>query len=322
MTLFLTEDDVTELLGREDATRCVEESLRHLADGVAFNEPRHRTILADLTVNVMWSVVPPQGVLGVKAYPVARGPRGTGPVPTVLLHDFGSGELLAVIEGQMLGQLRTGAASAVATKALARQDAEILTVFGTGFQAAGQVLAIAPVLPNLKRVRIVGRDPVRGAAFAMKMQNILGVKVGLAEPIVAAQDADVIVTATRATEPVLLGEWVSPGVHINAVGSNQAINSEVDRGLLEKSALIIVDDKKVASIDCGDLLANDWDFETAVTLGDVLTGRCRGRVNDADVTLFESQGLAIWDIACAQLVYSRAIAAGRGLLLDAVPARK
>jgi len=315
MALFLNENDVAQLLDLDEAIGQVDKSLRQLSDGVAFNEPRHRMTHPDTWLNVMWAATPLERVVGFKAYPVARGPQSIGPVPTAVLHDWVTGELLAIMEAHTLGQLRTGAASAVATRALARGDASVLTIFGTGFQALGQARALARVLPALELVKVVGRNPARAQEFVARLERELQVPVEVDSAETASREADVVVTATRAKDPVVFGDWIAAGTHVNAIGSNQASNREVDAHLLRRAAVIAVDDTEAARSDCGDLTANGVGIGRAIPLGHVLTGRACGRMAAEDVTVFASQGLALWDVACAALVYSKAVEAGSGLRL-------
>lgn len=312
MTLYLHDDDVSELLSLQDAITRVDEAFRLLSDGSAVNAVRRRTEFGPVTINVMWAAAPSLGVLGVKEYPVVRADVTQGAVLTLLLHSFATGELLAVVKADRLGQLRTGAASAVATRVLARPDSQTLAVYGCGFQAETQVLAQAAVLPALRAVRVVGRNVQRRDEFVARIRRALDIDVATALPQEAAESADVIVTATGSTEPVLNGEWVAAGTHINAVGSNVAAKREIDRSLLDRVAVLAVDDRNVAAEECGDLLANHWDQTGVVALGDVLTGRTSGRSTHHDITLFESQGLALQDVCCAALVHGRAVQRGMG----------
>jgi ornithine cyclodeaminase/alanine dehydrogenase len=312
VTLYLDDEDVSSLLSLQDAIGCVDRAFRLLSDGGAVNEVRHRTHASTVSLNVMWSIVPADGVLGVKAYPVVRTDVTQGAVLTLLLYSSATGKLLAVVKADRLGQLRTGAASAVATRALAPPESEVLALYGTGFQAETQVLALAAVMPALRSVRVVGRDPARRDEFVRRMRGRVPAEVRGVEPNQAPHGADVVVTATGSADPVLLGDWVRPGTHVNCVGSNVAMKREVDRVLLERAALIVVDDRDVAARECGDLLANGWGQDGVVGLGDVLTRVTAGRAQADDITVFESQGLAVQDVVCAALVYSRAMETGRG----------
>lgn len=309
MIRYIDDETVLGLLPPADAESGVDSAFRALADGTAVNAVRQRSSAGDATVNVMWAMAPAQGVLGVKEYVVVGDGSGRGTTLTLVLNDITTGALLAVLRADALGRLRTAAASVVATRALGRRDASVLAVFGTGFQAEGQLEALAHALPDLARIDVVGRDPARRDAFVARMRERVPAEIAVTDARTAAARADVIVTATGAAEPVLLGEWVRPGTHVVAVGSNNPAHREVDRMLLERCTIITVDDREVAAAECGDLIANSWDPDGVATLGEVLTGRAPGRRDARDITLFESQGLALQDVICAATVYRRAVAA-------------
>jgi alanine dehydrogenase len=316
MMLYLDDDDVSALFSIGDAIDGVDRCFRLLADGTAVNAVRRRSAANGTTLNVMWALAPTEGVLGVKEYPVVRSDVTQGAVLTLLLHAMDTGRLLAVLAADRLGQLRTGAASAVATRALARKDSETLALFGSGFQAESQALALAQVMPELRRVLVVGRDAAKRDRFAQRLRAALDIEVIGSPAQEAAERADVVVTATGSTEPVLLGQWLRPGTHVDAVGSNVASKREVDREVLARAARIVVDDYEVAANECGDLIANDWDQSQVVSLGDVLTGRAAGRSNADEITVGESQGLALQDVVCAGVIYERAVERGVGAVLS------
>lgn len=311
--LYLNNDDVSALLSINEAVECVERSFRLLSKGRAVNAVRRRSTAGGATLNVMWALAPTEGVLGVKEYPVVRSDVTQGVMLTLVLHAMDTGRLLAVLEADRLGQLRTGAASAVATKTLAREDSHTLCLFGSGFQAESQALALAQVMPQLRRIFVVARDAVKRDHFAQQLQTTLDLPVTGSHAQPAAQCADVIVTATGSPAPVLHGQWLRPGTHINAVGSNVATKREIDRQVLQRAARIVVDDYQVAAKECGDLIANHWNKSNVISLGDVLTDQATGRSTADDITVFESQGLAIQDVVCAGAIYKRAIERGVGL---------
>lgn len=299
MIKYLDDDDINELLSQADALREVEKAFCLLADGRATNAPRQRSGMDNMVLNIMWALAPTEGVAGVKSYPIVQSDVTRGAVLTLLMYSFSSGDLLAVIKADRLGQLRTGAASALAARELARPDSKVLSIFGAGFQALTQVLAQAEVLPNLERVLVVGRDVGRRQLFIDHLRKLLRIDVRAADPETAARSADVITTATGSTEPVLVGSWLQPGTHLNAVGSNSAGKREIDRMVLERAGLIVTDDIAVAAVDGGDFIVNDWDQSSLRTIGEVVTGRVPGRRHSDEITLFESHGLAIQDVVCA-----------------------
>ena len=200
MTLYLHDADVSELLPLQDAVTCVEQAFRLLSEGTAVNVVRRRTLVEHVSLNVMWAAAPTLGVLGVKEYPVVRGDVTQGAVLTLLLHSFTTGELLAVVKADRLGQLRTGAASAVATRVLARPDSQTLAVYGCGFQAETQVLAQAAVLPQLRAVRVVGRGAQRRDEFVSRIRRALDIEVTTAHPQEAAESKPIKFTRLQDNE--------------------------------------------------------------------------------------------------------------------------
>jgi ornithine cyclodeaminase/alanine dehydrogenase-like protein (mu-crystallin family) len=254
------------------------------------------------------------GVFGYKAYPSFAGPNGGKNI--VNLFDFDSGELLACLEGGRLGQIRTGAASGLATKYMARADAATVAVIGSGFQARTQLEAVCAVR-TIRRARVFSRRRERREEFASQMSQRLELDVVAADSAAACVDgADIVVVITSARDPVLEGEWLAPGAHVNAAGGNHWMRREVDEAVVTRSEVIVVDDLEQAKTECGDLIWAEargrfrWDL--AHELQDVVAGRVQGRSSQEAVTLFESLGVALEDIAAAQLVYRKAKDQGAG----------
>ncbi|HVH30231.1 MAG TPA: ornithine cyclodeaminase family protein [bacterium] len=313
MPLLLREADVARVLKMDDVIHAVEDAFRHLGQHQAVNRPRQRSTTATGTVlHVMSDALPPLGAMGLKAYTSADGGgRFLG-----MLYSVQTGELLAMMEVDLLGQLRTGAASAVATKYLARTDAGSLGVLGTGKQARTQVIAISRVRP-VALVKCYSRTAAQREAFADEMVEELGGEVVAVDSARDAVDGvDIIATATAAKEPVLFGEWVGRGVHINAIGSNVATRRELDSEAVARSDRIVVDDLEQAQQESGDLIAavqagqSSWD--RIVELGALVVGEAAGRKSAEQITLFESQGIAAEDVAAMKLAYDRAVQMGVG----------
>lgn len=312
MVLLLSEDDVSTLFPMNAALEAVEESFRALGAGEAQNQPRRRVRIRGGMLHNMSASLPSRQALGVKAYATVRGNARF----LVALWDTQTGELKALIEGDRLGQIRTGAASGIATKYLARPDAEVLGMIGTGWQARAQVEAICLAHP-VKQVRVFGRDADRRQAFAEDMQRVTGVETIAAESAEAAvREADIVATMTSSATPVLLGEWLRPGTHVNAAGSNAANRQEIDLEAVKCSDLIVVDQLEGAELECGDLTAAveagivSWD--KIGELGAIVTGAAPGRSSDQQITLFESQGLAVQDMAAAAYIFEQAKERGLG----------
>jgi ornithine cyclodeaminase/alanine dehydrogenase-like protein (mu-crystallin family) len=315
--LLLDEQVVAAELTPSVALSCVETAFRLLAQGKAHNEPRYRTAADGTTLNVMWALAPTLDTVAVKCYPVVRADVSQASIILVTLFSHSTGEPLAMVQADLLGQRRTAAASALATRLAARPDSTTLTVFGTGYQAWGQVQAIAAVLPRLRRVNVVGRSrPGRDAFITALSAELPELEVTACDAEEGVRTADVVVTATGATAPLFPGEWLRPGTHVNAIGSNQAHSRELDRTTLLRAATVIVDSRPVVSREGGDLLANDFPVSEALELGELLVGTAAARQDDGDITVFDSHGLALQDLVCGLHVLRAAQDDRHGLRVD------
>ncbi len=311
----LREEDTRSLVSMPEALEAVETAFVEQAHGTGINEPRRRVRQPAGTLHIMAGALVKRGYWGFKAYTATRSSVRF----IVNLYDSESGALLSMIEADYLGQLRTGAASGVATKYLARRDAGVLALFGTGFQAETQLEAIAAVCA-LREVRVYSRTPERRETFAQTMSRRLTIPIHPAPtPREALAGADIVTTATTAIDPVFDGNDLSPGVHINGTGSNAAIRAELDRTTVRRADVIVTDDLESARIESGDLIRayerNALSWSRVRLLADVVAGLTTGRQRPEDITLFESQGIALWDIALAATIYERAVAANLGTLI-------
>jgi alanine dehydrogenase len=305
MTLFLTEKEVESLLDMRSTLDAVEEILRQYAEGKATNRARRRVALPGSGLNVMFAGAPEIGALGLKAYSVAR----SGARFYTMLFDPESGELLSIMQSDKLGQLRTGAASGVATKYLAREDATTLGIYGAGWQAESQLEAIAAA-KKLDRIVVHSRTEESRKAFAEKMGEQLGLEIETTPAPEEPAAQDIVVTVTSSVEPVLRGEWLKPGAHVNAAGSNFLFKTEIDRDVVKRASLVTMDSREEMNLEAGNLLMA---LETGAILpeavrelGQIIAGHVPGRQSTEDITLFASQGLALEDLAAARLVYDRA----------------
>ena len=311
MALFLNEDDVRQLLTMPLTIEAVEESHKELSLARAIDIPRQRTRLPQTALHILQGALPGRDAIGYKAYTSNRsGIR-------FLVHVFSaaSGVLRVVMEADYLGMMRTGAASGVATRWLARPDAEVLGVFGAGWQAEGNIEAVAAVR-KLRKVKVFARDAERLAAFCAKMSDRLAIDVVPgSSPEDTVRGSDIVSTITTASSPLFDAAWLSPGTHINAAGSNSLIRREVGEDVLKVSHPIVVDSVETALKEAGDLLPvmekGRLSERQLVELGDVILGRHPGRSKPEDITLFESQGMAIQDISVA--VRLEALAREQGL---------
>jgi ornithine cyclodeaminase/alanine dehydrogenase-like protein (mu-crystallin family) len=312
MPVLIREKHVTELLDINTAIEAVEAVLRDQAEGLATNRPRYRVAMPASQLHVMAAGDKRLGVTGLKVYTASR----KGVRFLVLLYDAENGDMLAMIEADRLGQMRTGAASGVATKYMSRESAGTLGVYGTGWQAESQMMAVCAVR-KITSARVYSRSAERREAFARKMTTLLRTEVtAAASPEEAARGCSIIVTATSAREPVLKGEWIEAGAHLNVVGSNFLAKAEIDLQAVGRASVIAVDSIEQSKIEAGDLMPaverGVISWESVTELGRIVAGRDRGRASEDDITLFKSNGIALEDIATAHRVYNMARERGVG----------
>jgi alanine dehydrogenase len=316
MAITLNEEQVTELLDIETAIAAVEEVVRDQAQGLATNRPRQRVFGTGSLLHVMAGGDKRLGVYGFKAYSTAKAKTRF----IVMLFDSATGDLLAMIEADRLGQMRTGAASGVATKYMSRDDADSVGVFGAGWQAESQLMAVCAVR-KIKAVKCYSRNPESRRKFAEKMSAIVGIEVVPSESVEeTAKGQSIIITATSTREPFLRGEWLEPGQHLNVVGANYLSKSEITVEAVGRASIIAVDSIDQARLEAGDLLPaierGIIGWESVTELGRIVAGQVPGRNSAQDITLFKSGGIAIWDVATALRVYNLARARGIGTHLD------
>jgi ornithine cyclodeaminase/alanine dehydrogenase-like protein (mu-crystallin family) len=310
--LYLTEAEVGRVVTMDLALDAVSAAFRKLALEEAVNVPRQRCQTDQVMLHVLPAAAKTLGAIGFKAYVTSK----AGTRFHVTLYDGKTGAMTAILEADLLGQFRTGAASGVATKKLARTDADTAGCFGTGKQARTQLLAVCKVRP-IKKVHVYGRDAERRKAFAEELSRETGVEVVPVEkPEEAAKGLDVVITATTAREPVLLGEWVGEGQHFNLIGSNYLAKAEADVEVFRKVTLVAVDSKDQAKSEAGDFVAalnaGVLHWSDIRELAPLMVGRYPGRESPQDVTVFKSLGLGIEDIALAVRVVEMARQQGLG----------
>jgi ornithine cyclodeaminase len=312
VALFLSENDVKQLLSMDMALEAVESAHRDLANGLALDTPRARSRLPQTVLHILQGALPAQGVIGYKAYTSNK----SGNRFLVHLFDAATGRLKAVIEADYLGMIRTGAASGVAARWLARPDSAVAGVFGSGWQAEGHVRAICACLP-LEQVKVFSRKADKLQDFCRRLGEQTGVAVVPAESAEeTVRGSDLIGTVTTAALPLFDAAWLEPGVHLNAAGSNSLIRQELSEAAVKRCDLVTVDAVPTALAETGDLLPllekGRLHSRQLVELGEVIVGRHAGRTSAEQITLFESQGMAIQDLAVALRVLAAAEAGGLG----------
>ena len=306
MPLYLREADVASLLEPADAVPVVEECFRRLASGAVENVPRRRLAIPGGAFAVMAAADAELGYAGLKSYTAVDGRLAF----VVCLFDLASGELAAVIEADTLGQLRTGAASGVAAKYLARPGASTVGVIGCGWQARSQLAAIRAALPGLERAVAWCRTPERLAAYCAETG---------AETADSPQHAgacDVVVTATTSKDPVLRGDWLTEGALVCAIGANDPRARELDNVVLARASFVCCDSIEDSKLESGDLIdpvaGGVLDWLEVHELQEVVAGETTGRASDDDIVVFKSNGIAAWDVAIGAAALARARERGVG----------
>ena len=317
MVRYLSEKDVEQLLTMPLALELVEQAFRDRALGRAVDVPRVRTRIPGSTLHIMQAGAPALKLVGYKAYFHAAG-KGT----SYYLHLYNSdtGKLDAIIQSSRIGWIRTGAASGVATRCLARENAAVLGMIGAGKQLMGQLEAMCNVRP-IREARIWNRTAETARKFcetmAARFPQVTLRHVATARE--AVRGADIINVMTKSSTPLLLGEWLEPGQHINAIGSNSLARQEIDMAAVRRSAVLVVDSRGAARAEGGDLLPLieegllEWD--SLPELGEVLTGRTPGRTREDEITLYESHGMAMQDLYVGARLLALARERGIGLEL-------
>ena len=309
MPLWLSEEDVAELVTPGEAVPVIEECFRRMAAGDVELMPRRRFPVEGGHFAVMAAADRGLGVAGLKSYTYVEG-RLTF---VVCLFDLADGALVALVEADRLGRARTGAASGVAAKYLARRGASSLGLIGAGWQAEAQLAAIRAALPTIERVVVSSRTAERAESFAARH------KAEVAETASEAGGCDVVVTATTSKDPVLRGDWLVEGALVCAIGANDPRARELDAQVIERARLVCCDSLEDAKLESGDLIepvaAGQLDWLEVHELHEIVAGDLPGRQAETDIVVFKSNGIAAWDVAIAHEVVRRARERGIGTAL-------
>lgn len=325
--LILSRHDVEALLTMEEALTAVEEGFRQLALGNVAMPQRNATLVAKhngLHLAMPAHVGGDVDALTIKIVAVYADNPARHNLPMIqgalLVHEAETGRVLALMDAEHLTALRTGAASGVATKYLAREDAETVTLFGAGALGPGQLAAVCAVRP-IKQAYLITRTGEKDAEFCSQMSKELGIPIhatrrdpsGVQH---AVEAADIICTATNSLTPLFDGKWLKPGTHISAVGAYTSKMRELDTTTIRNSR-VFVDRHEAAQAEAGDICipiaAGELTYDhVAGELGQVITGAVAGRTNDTEITVFKSVGLAMQDAVTAKQLYLAAVAQGMG----------
>lgn len=316
MALLLRDRDVRSLLDMSETIDAMEQAFVALSHKHAINRPRIRIAMKNGVLHLLGASFPGGGILGLRTTTVFH----QGMRSVVLLFSVEDGRLLSLVEADWLGRVRTGAASGLATRHLAIPQATRVGLIGAGKQAETQLLGICAVRA-IRTVWVYSRHPSACEAFCERMARQLQIEVlPVATAREAVGEADVVITATSAGEPVLSGEWLKPGCHVNAIGSNWPKRRELDNETLERSSLIVTDSVEQARLEAGDLLipanAGSLDWESVWELADVVAGDGPQRNSSYDITIFKAVGVALEDITVAARAYIHARERGLGEEID------
>ncbi len=310
MPLWLSEDEVASLVTPGEAVPVIEECFRRMAAGEIELMPRRRFAVDGGYFAVMAAADRGLGVAGLKSYLLVDGRIQF----VVCLFSLQDGALTALIAADRLGQVRTGAASGVAAKHLARPGATSLGLIGAGWQAESQLAAIRAAVPSIERVVVSSRSRDRTETFADANQ------AEVAESPSEAGGCDIVVTATSSKDPVLRGDWLNEGALVCAIGANDPAARELDAQVIARATLVCCDSIEDARLESGDLIepvaAGQLDWLEVQELHQIVSGELPGRQSDADVVLFKSNGIAPWDLALGHEVLRRAVERDVGRRVD------
>lgn len=314
--IYIDEATASKILNMDNALNLVEESFTTYAQGKSFNMTRQRMRIRKGALHMLPGAVPYKNVIGFKAYTSFR----AGLIFKVHLYDAENGNPLAIVDANEIGRLRTGAATGIATKYMAKKESNTAFIFGGGFQAEAQLEAVYKT-SNIKKAFVTTRKIENAQAFADKMSKSLGIEIIPTQNIENdLPQADIIITITTAVKPLFEHTMLNPnGVHINGAGSNALIRAEVPEKTIEAAEVLAVDSKDVAAIECGDILPSlekgRLHWNEIVELGEITAGFRPGRVTENGITIFQSQGMGLQDIMCAEFIYRKAAAENLGKIL-------
>jgi len=323
MTLLLSQKDVESILTIEDCLPAVETAFSELAAGKTIMPQRavipvsdHKGIFLAMPAYIGGEM----DALGLKLVTVYPNNPTEKSLPTILgtlmLCDSSTGQAIAIMEAGYLTAVRTGAASGVATKYLAREDSKIGVIFGAGGQARKQLEAVQMVRP-FEKVYVIDLNKNIRDQFAKEMGELLGFEAIPTDDVKSAvESADIIITASSSPEPVFDGNWMKPGTHVNNIGSHSPAARELDTTCVKRSKFV-ADLKEANLAEAGDLLIPIK--EGAITedhvyasLGEIVIGKKKGRETEEEITVFKSCGLAIQDVSTAYAIYKAAVEKGAG----------
>ncbi|MGF6854444.1 ornithine cyclodeaminase family protein [Paraburkholderia sp. CI3] len=305
--IHLNDAQIDALVGFDEAIPTLEQAFRALSRGRAAVQRRVRTEAGGVKLSTLGAVLPEAGVTGAKVYTTINGRFSF----SIVLFSTDDGRPLATLDANALTRIRTAATTVLAVRALAREDARAVAIFGTGVQGHAHAQALA-AHTGLQSFRIVGLDNVEQVVDELNARHrARGVKATAGEAAEAVRDADVIVTATRATGALFDGATLAPGAMVAAIGSSLPYTRELDDTTLARASRIVVELHEQAREEAGDLVQaapGTFDWRNVVELGDVLEGRASGRVRSEDIVVYKAVGIGLQDVALAGLAWRKHVA--------------
>jgi ornithine cyclodeaminase/alanine dehydrogenase-like protein (mu-crystallin family) len=317
MPLYLSNEDVRSLLSYADCVNIMEDLFRQEAEGLAENFPRQSLNLPQGFHRTMSG-----GAYGFGAYGFKTYGRVANPVRyLVMLFDLATGDLAAIMDAKDMGEIRTSAVSALGTKLMAREDAENIGIIGTGREARGQMAAMMAVRP-IKRIKAYSRTAEKRGAFTAEMAEKHGIEaVAVSSAEACVEGADIVITVSAANDPVLMGEWLRPGMHVSAIGATSLVRRELDVEAVKRADLVVVENLDQARDECGELIwaahtRGSLRWSAVVELHEVVSGKIPGRKSADQITLLDTLGVAAEDVAAGAWVLERAKEQGLGREID------
>lgn len=308
--LYLKEEEIRALVDVPEVIDALDHAFQAQSAGQALANPRQRLKMKGTTLHLLAGAIP--GYFGFKAYTSAAGKMQF----YFFLFDATSTDLISIMEADALGQVRTGAATGLATRLLALPDSTEATVFGVGWQAESQVVAM-DAARSLRKIHLVSRRPEKRVEFARRLQpRVRAELVPADDPVAAVASSQILTTITTSKDPVLKGEWLMPGQHVNAAGGNLLLRRELDDAAVARADLLVADSVEQARLEAGEFLgvmeSGRRNWQDVLDLKDIASGARPGRTRADQITLFKSLGLGMEDVAIGRLIYERAVQERRG----------
>lgn len=310
MAIYLSRADIQQFVSMADAMEVLEQSFARWGEDYSFNLERRRIPRqGGKELNILAGMAPGGDIMGVRA-------SGTKFNNVMMLFSESLGGLACVMECGPISEYRTGAASGVATKYLARKNSAVLGVIGAGRTAFPQIEAVC-VARKIERIKIFARNEESRKAFAEEVAEKLKIEtVAAPSAETCVADADIAITSTSAADPVFFGRWIKPGLHINAIGANNLKRREIDDDTVLRASIVAIDDRKQGEIEAGAIVplvaVGKMSWNKVSELGEIVRKQRAGRTSDDQVTLFHSLGLGFEDVSYGEAIYRRAKAAGLG----------